>query len=161
MSIFIKVYDDKFIPSLGRGPILKPTKVSEELYRTLRILGYTTEKINMNKNIITKKLEKPSIIKEKNEIKSIIEKNEEIIENKNPEIPILKIKENNITLEEDIIKNNDDIIEIDKEKKDEKKDYSKLSNSQLRNLLKENNIKFSNASSREKLLELANNNLKI
>ena len=45
MKIKVNIYDNAFVPTLGRGPFTEKF-IDEELYRSLKRLGYLVEKIN-------------------------------------------------------------------------------------------------------------------
>ena len=45
MKIKVNIYDHDFVPALGRGPFFDKV-INEELYRSLRRLGYQVEEVN-------------------------------------------------------------------------------------------------------------------
>ena len=46
----VKIYNDKYIPGVGRGPFIDPpVEISEETYRLLKIIGITMVKVEESK----------------------------------------------------------------------------------------------------------------
>ena len=132
------IFDEGFIPGLGRGPFRTPIEITEDQFGLYKRMGLKI--INATKNIsiaetgvfnrVPSTAEEIPIITEESEIKKEII--EEAIENNNTE-------------------------EIINEKTDEEIDIDSLTKKELINILNENQIECNNNITKSKLKELVEN----
>ena len=142
------IYDDGFIPGLGKGPFLQPIEISEDKYKTYKMMGLKI--INASKYVsiaetgvvnrmpISTKPTKEEEIKALEEEIKETETVEEVIEEK----PVIEE-----TIEEIV-------EEVDEISVEEIESYSKK---ELVEFLELNEVEFDNKATKKELVEIAKN----
>lgn len=148
----VVIYDEGFIPGLGRGPFRTPIEISEEKFFLYKRLGLTI--INASKSVPMAESGVINRIKSKinNTSDTIIEdvSNEEI---KKEEVIETIVEEEN-TINDEIVNN-----ENEEEVIEEEIDINTLTKKELIELLTESGIEINGNMNKTQLLELANEKL--
>lgn len=159
MSVNVKIFDNKYIPGIGRGPITNTITISDELFRTLKMLDYNIVKIKANpykkefKEVVTKVIkEVENDKKEKSLLPEINEEIETEIKEFIPSVEEPEKEEVEVIIEENQDETTEKVEDLENEYTP---NFEKMSNSDLRSFLKDHSVKYSNAMSRDKLIELA------
>jgi hypothetical protein len=180
--MLVKIFDNKFIPGIGRGPF-EEVSITEQQFGILKRLGINMIKLNKTTSIEKivretkpfyenkKNIAKPEIKKEEPIVEDI---EEEEIENIDSEIDNIdvssfesefsKVKETEIeeTVEEESLDIDESLDTEDVEEEteieetvEEEIDLEAMTKKQIQDLLTENNIEFDNKLNKTKLIELA------
>jgi len=152
------IYDDGFIPGLGKGPFLQPIEISEDKYKTYKMMGLKI--INASKyvsiaetGVVNRMPISTKPTKEK-EIKALEKeiKETETIEEVIKEEPVVEevIKEEPVV--EETIEEIEKVEEVEEISVEEIESYSKK---ELVEFLKLNEVEFNNKATKKELVEIA------
>ena len=142
------IYDDGFIPGLGKGPFLQPIEISEDKYKTYKMMGLKI--INASKyvsiaetGVVNRMPISTKPTKEK-EIKALEKeiKETETIEEVIKEEPVV----------EETIEEIEKVEEVEEISVEEIESYSKK---ELVEFLKLNEVEFNNKATKKELVEIA------
>lgn len=95
MKIKVNIYDHDFVPALGRGPFFDKV-INEELYRSLRRLGYQVEEVNEAAGSAKLVLDATDPIAEEAPAEPVVESpapEAEVVESPAPEAPAEEVAE--------------------------------------------------------------------
>jgi len=148
----VKIYNDKYIPGVGRGPFIDPpVEISEETYRLLKIIGITMVKVEESK------LETIGSNEEVDEtpVEEEVETVEEVVEEATTEAEDTVEEVDETPVEEEVETVEEVVEEATTEAEDtvEEVDYTKMSNNELKKILAANNVKYGSTEKKDSLIE--------
>jgi len=158
----VVIRSQKFIPTVGKGPILSPIHITKQQYDILKVLGFNVEIVG-EKELEKKEVpEMPTKPTEEPEVK------EEVVEETTPEVepePVVEEKVEEEVVTEPVVEEQPVVTEPVEEVTHEEvaeegeeeitaEDVEKMERKELRDVLDANEVKYAKNATDEKLKEL-------